>query len=310
MVCNAVTEIGAMMLSQSQKVITVDSVSVHEKIERICSRSIKKESKTAALKLAVTMIDLTTLEGKDTVGKVSALCKKAMLPDSENPSIPQVAAVCVYPNHVRTAVKALHGTPIKVAAVATGFPSGNTKASVKIEETKWAVGEGASEIDMVISRGDFLSGKYSKVFDEIAMIKEACGDAHLKVILETGELGSLDQVRKASDLAILAGGDFIKTSTGKIQPAATLPVTLVMLEAIRDHYLRTGIKIGMKPAGGISTAKIALQYLTLVHEVLGTDWLNSDLFRIGASALLNDLVRQLRKDLTGNYSSADYLSQD
>ncbi len=288
----------------------IDQVGVEERISRLSKRSIKKESKLAALKLALSMVDLTTLEARDTPGKVRQLCIKAMHPHDNVSGIPPVAAVCVYPNLVRVAKETLKGSKVKVAAVSTAFPSGMSKRKVKIEETKWAVGEGADEIDMVISRGKFLEGDYHFVFDEIAAVKEACGNAHLKVILETGELSTLDNVRRASDLAMEAGADFIKTSTGKIQPAATLPVTIVMLEAIRDFYYRTGKKIGMKPAGGIATSKIAFNYLVVLRETLGEDWLNADMFRFGASALANDLLMQIVKEQTGIYQSIDYFSKD
>ncbi|MCX6290138.1 MAG: deoxyribose-phosphate aldolase, partial [Bacteroidetes bacterium] len=279
----------------------IDQVGIEERISRFTKRSIKKESKLEALKLAMSMIDLTTLEAKDTPGKVIQLCNKAMHPHDSLPGIPHVAAVCVYPNMVKIAKKALGNSGIHVAAVSTAFPSGMSSRKVKIEETKWAVREGADEIDMVISRGKFLAGEYNFVSDEIAAVKEACGDAHLKVILETGELSTLDNVRRASDLAMDAGADFIKTSTGKIQPAATLPVTLVMLEAIRDFYHRTGKKIGMKPAGGIATSKLAIQYLVVLKETLGNDWMNASMFRFGASSLANDLLMQIVKEQTGVY---------
>jgi deoxyribose-phosphate aldolase len=288
----------------------IDQVGVEERVSRFTKRSIKKESKLSALKLAMSMIDLTTLEAKDTPGKVIQLCNKAMHPHDSLPGIPQVAAVCVYPNMVRIAKKSLEKSKIHVAAVATAFPSGMSSRKVKLEETKWAVSEGADEIDMVISRGKFLQGEYTFVFDEIAAVKEACGPAHLKVILETGELSTLDNVRKASDIAMHAGADFIKTSTGKVQPAATLPVTLVMLEAIRDFYYSTGKKIGMKPAGGIATSKLAIHYLVVLRETLGNDWLNADLFRFGASSLANDILMQLVKEQTGVYQSIDYFSKD
>jgi deoxyribose-phosphate aldolase len=288
----------------------VDEVNVQERIARLQTRSIKKESKRYALELAMRMIDLTTLEGMDTPGKVKQLCTKAKMPYYGDPSIPKVAAVCVYPTHVRTAKKALEGSGINVAAVATAFPSGNAPLDQRLADTRWAVEEGADEIDMVISRGHFLKGDYNYVFDEIVATKEACGKAHLKVILETGELKTLDNVRKASDLAILAGADFIKTSTGKVQPGATLPVTLVMLEAIRDYYLKTGIKIGMKPAGGIRDSKTALQYLVVVRETLGNGWLDPNYFRFGASVLANDLLMQIFKQRTGVYQSKDYFSAD
>ncbi len=290
--------------------IPIDSVGIDERVARITARSIKKDTKLQALHLALSMIDLTTLEGKDTPGKVKQLCYKAMHPADHLGPLPTVAAVCVYPTHVRTAKQALLGSNIKVASVATGFPSGNVPLKNKLSETKFAVQEGADEIDMVINRGAFLQGHYQKVFDEIAVIKDACGEARLKVILETGELGSLDNVRNASDIAIVAGADFIKTSTGKIQPAATLPVTLVMLQAIRDHYDATGIQIGMKPAGGISTAKVAIHYLVMVHEILGDAWLTPEWFRFGASSLANDILLQLGKEKFGAYYSSDYISKD
>ena len=288
----------------------IDQVGVEERISRLTKRSIKKESKLSALKLALSMVDLTTLDAKDTPGKVRQLCTKAMHPHDAIPGIPQVAAVCVYPTMVRVAKESLKGSSIQVAAVSTAFPSGMSTRKVKLEETRYAVNEGADEIDMVISRGHFLQGEYNYVYDEIAAVKEACGAAHLKVILETGELSTLDNVRLASDIAMQAGADFIKTSTGKIQPAATLPVTLVMLEAIRDFYYETGKKIGMKPAGGIATAKLAIQYLVVLRETLGDDWLNSKMFRFGASTLANDLLMQIVKEHTGVYQSIDYFSKD
>jgi deoxyribose-phosphate aldolase len=288
----------------------IDQVGVEERVERLQKRSIKKQSKVHALKLALSMIDLTTLEGADSPGKVRQMCYKAAHLHDSLPDIPHVGAVCVYPTFVRLAKQEVDGTGIKVAAVATGFPSGQYPLSVKLDDTRYAVGEGADEIDMVISRGHFLSGEYMYVFDEIAAVKEACGEAHLKVILETGELSTYDNVRRASDIAMHAGADFIKTSTGKVQPAATLPVTLVMLEAIRDFYHATGRMIGMKPAGGISTAKVALQYLVVLRETLGQDWLTPDLFRIGASRLANDILMQLMKERAGVYQSLDYFSKD
>jgi len=288
----------------------VDEVGVEERVARFCSRSIKKESKVQALKLALSMIDLTTLEGQDTHGKVTQLCQKAIHVHDTRPGLPHVAAVCVYPTMVAVARKALRGHDIKVASVATAFPSGMAPLSVKLEETRLAVQEGADEVDMVISRGAFLEGEYGRVFDEIIAIKEACGRAHLKVILETGELGTLDRVRRASTLAMHAGADFIKTSTGKIQPAATLPVTLVMLQAIRDYYQATGRRVGMKPAGGISRAKQAIQYLVMLRETLGEGWLTPEWFRFGASSLVNDILMQLEKQSTGVYQSADYFSRD
>lgn len=289
---------------------TIDKVGVEERIDRLTKRSIKKSSKVHALKLALSMIDLTTLEGADTPGKVKQMCYKAAHLGDNIPDLPKVAAVCVYPTLVGVAKQALVGTGIHVAAVATGFPSGQYNIEDRISDTRYAVEQGADEIDMVISRGRFLAGDYAYVFDEIAACKDACGQTHLKVILETGELSTLDNVRKASDLAMHAGADFIKTSTGKVQPAATLPVTIVMLEAIRDFYYATGKKIGMKPAGGISTAKVAIQYLVVLRETLGEDWMNPDMFRIGASRLANDILMQLEKERTGNYQSLDYFSKD
>lgn len=288
----------------------IDQVGVEERIARLNSRSIKKSSKVAGLKLALNMIDLTTLEGKDTEGKVRQLCYKAQHPHDSLPGLPTVAAVCVYPTFVKLAKKELGNSGVKVASVATAFPSGQSLPEVKIADTKFAVDSGADEVDMVISRGEFLRGNYNFVFDEIAAVKEACGKARLKVILETGELSTLDNVRRASEIAIRAGADFIKTSTGKIQPAATQPVTLVMLEAIRDHYYASGKMVGMKPAGGISTAKVALQYLVMVRETLGNAWLNNEWFRFGASSLANDILMQLAKEASGVYQGADYFSKD
>lgn len=291
--------------------LPVDQIGVEERVSRLNKRSIKKESKLHGLKLALSMIDLTTLEGKDSEGKVRQLCSKARQPFAPlKDELPTVAAVCVYPNMVSTAKKALEGTRIKVASVATAFPSGMSQMNVKLDDTRFAVDQGADEIDMVISRGEFLKGNYSFVFDEIAAIKEACGDAHLKVILETGELETYENVRKASDIAMYAGADFIKTSTGKVSPAATQPVTLVMLEAIRDFYQKTGKMIGMKPAGGIRKAKQALQYLVLVNETLGEKWLTPVWFRFGASSLANDLLMQIVKQKTGVYQSSYYFSED
>jgi len=285
----------------------VDEVGANERADFFTKRSIKKESKLSALRLAMQMCDLTTLEGADTPGRVLQMCAKARHPapfdliQQKITPLPSVAAVCVYPSMVAVAVHALKGSPVQVASVATAFPSGQAPLEVKIEDTRFAVEQGASEIDMVINRGAFLSGHYQQVFDEIVEIKKACRDAHLKVILETGELGSYDRVRLASDIAMEAGADFIKTSTGKVTPAATLPVTLVMLQAIADFYKRTGKKIGMKPAGGIRTAKQAIHYLCMVNETLGSDWLTPNLFRFGASALLNDLLKQIYKEATGRY---------
>jgi deoxyribose-phosphate aldolase len=298
-------------LPELDRVPRVDQVGIEERVARFCARSIKKDSKVQALKLALSMIDLTTLEGQDTAGKVTQLCQKAMHLHSALPDLPHVAAVCVYPTMVGVARRALRGhDDIKVASVATAFPSGMAPLSIKLEETRLAVEEGADEVDMVISRGAFLQGEYQRVFDEIIAVKEACGQAHLKVILETGELGTLDRVRRASVLAMHAGADFIKTSTGKIQPAATLPVTLVMLQAIHDYYHATGRKVGMKPAGGISKAKLAIQYLVMLRETLGAGWLTPEWFRFGASTLANDLLMQLVKQQTGVYQSGDYFSKD
>lgn len=260
--------------------------------------------------MVLSMIDLTTLEGQDTELKVKQLCSKAIRLHEAAPELPSVAAVCVYPSLVRTAKTALKGSGINVASVATYFPSGQAEAQVKLDDVKHAVDQGADEIDMVISRGKFHQGDHQFVFDEIAAVKEACGKARLKVILETGELGNLDAIRKASDIAIYAGADFIKTSTGKISKAASLPVTCVMLEAIRDYYLKTGIMVGMKPAGGISKSKLALAYLVLVKEVLGVKWLNNKWFRFGASSLANDVLMQYMKQKTGIYQSAEYFSKD
>lgn len=321
---------------------TVDQIGIEERAASLAKRSIKKQTKVEGIKLAISMIDLTTLEGKDSAGKVQAMCQKAIrpldtaitpspfprnsatgapsavssangLPRGERvatDSIPSVAAVCVYPSMIPVAKKALQGTQIKIASVATGFPSGLTTLAIKIEETKKAVDFGADEIDMVLSRGDFLSGEYKKVSDEISFVKEACGNSHLKVILETGELETYDNVRKASFLAMNAGANFIKTSTGKAAVNATLPVTLVMLEAIRDYWYQTGRMVGMKPAGGIRTSKQALQYLVMVKETLGDAWLSNEWFRFGASTLTNDLLMQLAKEATGNYQSLDYFTND
>ena len=289
---------------------TIDHVGVEEKAARFTKRSIKKESKVEGLKLTLNMIDLTTLEGKDTPGKVQQLCYKAMHPHDALPGLPTVAAICVYPSMVKVAKKALEGSKIKVASVATAFPSGQSTRAIKLSDTKHAVNEGADEVDMVISRGKFLAGEYNFVFDEIAAIKEACGQARLKVILETGELVTYDKVRRASEIAMHAGADFIKTSTGKIQPAATMPVTLVMLEAIRDFYYDTGKMVGMKPAGGISKSKAALHYLVMLNETLGAAWMTNQWFRFGASSLANDVLMQLAKEASGVYQSGDYFSLD
>jgi deoxyribose-phosphate aldolase len=289
---------------------SVDQVAVEERAATLGKRSIKREAKLWALDLAIRTIDLTTLEGADTPGKVAALCSKAVRPDPVDPSIPSVAAVCVYPNLVPVAVERLRGSGVKVASVATAFPSGQAPLDVKLAEVRDVVEMGADEVDMVIDRGAFLSGRYAKVYDEIVRVKEASGDAHLKVILETGELGTYDNVRRASLLAMAAGADFIKTSTGKLPSAATLPVALVMLEAIRDVYEETGRMVGMKPAGGIRNAKQAVQHLVLVHETLGPEWLTPDLYRLGASSLLNDVLLQIRKERTGAYQSPDYFTID
>ena len=288
----------------------IDQVGIEERASRFTKRSIKTETKVNGLKLTLNMIDLTTLEGKDTKGKVQQLCYKAQHLHDAYPGLPTVAAICVYPSMVKVAKQALGNSGVKVAAVATAFPSGQAPRDVKIRDTKFAVNEGADEIDMVISRGKFLEGEYNFVFDEIATIKEACGTARLKVILETGELVTYDKVRRASDIAMYAGADFIKTSTGKISPAATMPVTLVMLEAIRDFYYKTGKKIAMKPAGGISKSKLALHYLVMLQETLGTEWMNNEWFRFGASSLANDVLMQLEKERTGVYQSANYFSID
>jgi deoxyribose-phosphate aldolase len=292
------------------RVWAVDQVGVEERAASLAKRSIKRESKLWALDLAIRMVDLTTLEGKDTPGKIRALAGKARHPDPTDPSIPSVAALCVYPNMIATAKAALAGSTVKVASVATYFPSGQTSLAVKLEDVRSAVALGADEIDMVIDRGGFLAGEYARVFDEIVAVKQACGEAHLKVILETGELETYDNVRRASVLAMAAGADFIKTSTGKVQPASTLPVTLVMLEAIRDFHAQTGRAVGMKPAGGIRTAKEAIAYLTVLYETLGPDWMTPDRFRFGASSLLNDILMQIRKERTGRYSGGDYFTLD
>src|SRR5436305_12126019 len=289
---------------------TVDQVGIEERVERLTKRSIKKESKVHALKLALSMIDLTTLEGADSPGKVRQMCYKAAHLHDALPDLPHVAAVCVYPTMAKVAAEAVKGTGVHVAAVATGFPSGQYPLETKLQETRYAVEQGADEIDMVISRGHFLAGDYRYVFDEIAQIKAACGLAHLKVILETGELGTYDQVRRASDLAMHAGADFIKTSTGKVTPAATLPVSLVMMEAIRDFVRETGRPVGFKPAGGIRTSKQAIAYLVVLYETLGPDWMTPERFRLGASTLLNDVLMQIEKERSGVYQSGDYFTVD
>ena len=293
------------------KNIKVDKLGIEDRINRITKRSLKRESKLKGLEMILSMIDLTTLEGMDTVKKVEQLCYKATHLHNQFPNLPSVAAVCVYPNMVRIASNSLKESDVLVASVATAFPSGNATLKIKINDTKEAIENGANEVDMVISRGKFHSGEYNYVFDEIAAIKDVCGEnSRLKVILETGELGDYDHIRMASEIAINAGADFIKTSTGKISPAATLPITLVMLEAIKDHYYNTGKMVGMKPAGGISNAKLALQYLILVKETLGNLWLDKHWFRFGASSLANDVLMQIAKQKTGFYQSNNYFSKD
>jgi deoxyribose-phosphate aldolase len=286
----------------------IDQVMVEERAGSFTKRSIKGAAKLTGLKLVVSMMDLTTLEGKDTPGKVAYLCRKAIQPADPRYDVPSCAAVCVYPNLVRAAKSFVGDSEVKVASVATAFPSGAMPLRVKLQDTRAAVNDGADEIDMVIDRGAFLAGEHARVADEIATIKNACGSAHLKVILETGELQTYDNVRLASEIAMRAGADFIKTSTGKVQPAATLPVTLVMLEAIRDYFFATGRRIGMKPAGGIRTAKEALAYLVMLSETLGDDWLTPDLFRFGASTLANDVLMQIARLADGSYQSPDYFS--
>jgi len=288
----------------------VDQVGAEARVATLATRSIKTTAKAWAIDTAIGLIDLTTLEGSDTPGKVASLCAKARRPDPSDPSCPPTAAVCVYGDLVPYAVEALEGSGVHIAAVATAFPSGRASREVKIADVQDAVRAGADEIDMVIDRGAFLSGRYSAVFDEIVAVKHACGSAHLKVILETGELATYDNVRRASWLAMLAGGDFIKTSTGKVSPAATLPVTMVMLEAVRDFAEATGRRIGVKPAGGIRTSKDAIKHLVLINETTGPEWLHPDLFRIGASSLLNDLLLQRHKLRTGHYSGPDYVTVD
>ena len=292
------------------RVTAVDQVGVEMRVEALKRRSIKKASKLWALNLAVSMMDLTTLEGKDTPGKIRALAAKAMRPQPGDATIPSVAALCVYPAMIADAKAALKGSTVRVASVATGFPSGQTFRDIKITETRAAVEAGADEIDMVIDRGAFLSGDYLTVFEEIVEVKEAAGEAHLKVILETGELETYDNVRRASVLAMAAGADFIKTSTGKVTPAATLPVTLVMLEAIRDFERSTGRQVGMKPAGGIRVAKEAIQYLVVLYETLGPRWMSPEWFRFGASSLLNDVLMQIEYQRTGRYQDPDDFTLD
>ncbi|MGI8577607.1 MAG: deoxyribose-phosphate aldolase [Nocardioidaceae bacterium] len=288
----------------------VDQVGCEARAAMLSSRSIKTDAKVWAIDTAISMIDLTTLEGQDTAGKVRALCAKAQRPDPDDPTCPHVAAICVYPDLVTTARAALGNSDIHVASVATAFPSGRSSVDIKLQDTKEAVAAGADEVDMVIDRGAFLSGHYQLVFDQISAVKQACGDAHLKVILETGELSTYDNVRRASWLAMLAGADFIKTSTGKVQPAATPPVTLVMLEAVRDFRDATGRMVGVKAAGGISASKDAIRYLVIVNETAGEDWLTPRWFRFGASRLLNDLLMQRTKMATGRYFGSDYFTLD
>ena len=289
---------------------SVDQVGAEERAAALATRSIKKASKLWALDLAIRCMDLTTLEGADTPGKVAALCAKGMRPLPGDDRVPPVAAVCIYPALVAHAVMHLRGSGVRVASVATAFPSGQTFTDVKLAEAREAVAAGADEVDMVIDRSAFLSGDHEKVYEEIGAVKEACGPAHLKVILETGELGTYDNVRRASILAMAAGADFIKTSTGKIQPPATLPVSLVMMEAIRDFQRETGRAVGFKPAGGIRTAKQAIAYLVLLWETLGADWMTPERFRLGASGLLNDVLMQIEKERTGAYQSDDYFTKD
>ena len=288
----------------------VDRVGLEERTARLATRSLKHDTKRALIDVAISTMDLTTLEGADTPSRVRSLCARALRPDPADASVPHVAAVCVYSDLVPTAVDALAGSGVLVAAVATAFPSGRASLAIKLADTGDAIDAGADEIDMVIDRGALLSGHYGRVLEEIRAVKEVCGDVHLKVILETGELSTYDNVRRASWLALLAGGDFIKTSTGKISPAATLPVTLVMLEAVRDWRDETGVQVGVKPAGGIRTSKDAIKYLVTVNEIAGPDWLDNHWFRFGASSLLNDLILQRQKMATGAYSGADYVADD
>ncbi|MDO8349102.1 MAG: deoxyribose-phosphate aldolase [Planctomycetota bacterium] len=292
------------------RVAPVDAVALETRAADLATRSIKKQAKVQGLKMAIAMMDLTTLEGMDSPGKVRQLCSKARRPLPSRDDIPSCAAVCVYPDLVPIAVEALRGSSVQVASVATGFPSGRTDRATKLREVELAVAAGAGEIDMVIDRGAFLSGRYGEVYDEICAIKEACGTAHLKVILETGELKTYDNIRRACRIALLAGGDFLKTSTGKVTPASTLPVVLLMLEAVRDHYLETGRMVGVKAAGGIRTGKDALRYLVMIHETCGDLWLSPQWFRFGASSLLNDVLMQLEKERTGRYQRPTDFSAD
>jgi deoxyribose-phosphate aldolase len=302
----SLTHLGSLM----RGVRSVDQVGADERAASLAKRSIKKSSKLWALDLAIRCMDLTTLEGQDTAGKVAAMCAKAIRPKPGDPTIPTVAAVCVYPLRIADCVGHLRGSTVRIASVATAFPSGQSFTSIKVAETEEAVRAGAHEIDMVIDRGAFLAGDYQRVYDEIVAVKEACGEAHLKVILETGELGNYDAVRRASILAMAAGADFIKTSTGKVQPAATLPVALVMMEAIRDFVRETGRPVGFKAAGGIRTAKQAIGYLVVTYETLGPEWMTPDRLRLGASTLLNDVLMQIDKERTGAYQSGDYFTVD
>jgi len=302
----SLTHLGSLM----RGVRSVDEVGADERAASLAKRSIKKSSKLWALDLSVRCMDLTTLEGADTPGKVGAMCAKAIRPKPGDPTIPSVAAVCVYPARIADCLAHLHGSDVRVASVATAFPSGQSFTSIKVAETELAVQAGAHEVDMVIDRGAFLSGDYQRVYDEIVAVKEACGAVHLKVILETGELGTYDAVRRASIIAMAAGADFIKTSTGKTQPAATLPVSLVMMEAIRDFVRETGRPVGFKAAGGIRTSKQAIAYLVVTYETLGADWMTPDRLRLGASSLLNDVLMQIDKERTGAYQSGDYFTLD
>ncbi len=288
----------------------VDQVGADARAAMLSTRSIKAAAKSYAIDLAISMVDLTTLEGMDTPGKVRALCAKGLRPDPSDPSVPHVAAICVYGDMAAIARDAV-GDRLHVAAVATAFPSGRASLGIKLQDTRDAIANGADEIDMVIDRGAFLEGRYLEVFEEIVAVKDVCGTAaHLKVIFETGELKTYDNVRRASWLAMLAGADFIKTSTGKVSPAATMPVTLILLEAVRDWYRQTGQRVGVKPAGGIRTSKDAIRYLVMVNETCGPEWLTPDLFRFGASALLNDLLQQRQRMATGHYSGPDYVTID
>jgi deoxyribose-phosphate aldolase len=302
----SLTHLGSLM----RGVRSVDEVGANERAASLSKRSIKKSSKLWALDLAIRCMDLTTLEGADTPGKVAAMCAKGVRPKAGDPTIPSVAAVCVYPARISDCLAHLRGSDVRVASVATAFPSGQSFTSIKVAETELAVQAGAHEIDMVIDRGAFLSGDYQHVYDEIVAVKEACGSVHLKVILETGELGTYDGVRRASILAMAAGADFIKTSTGKVQPAATLPVSVVMMEAIRDFVRETGRPVGFKAAGGIRTSKQAIAYLVVTYETLGPDWMTPDRLRLGASSLLNDVLMQIDKERTGAYQSPDYFTID